>query len=204
VLFTDEHVTSQTCAVALPVIGTDSLGNPIFGTTTTSIGAQSQKTSYTYSAYLQDEWKPLDKLTINYGGRFDLVNGFTKGSQFSPRLNTVWKATPTTTFHAGYARYFTPPPQELGSTEGVALFANTSAAPSVTENSPMKNENAHYFDVGFTQGLIPGLTVGLGLYYKYAHNLIDEGQFGAPIILTPFNYALGINKGMELMAEYNV
>ena len=32
-------------------------------------------------------------------------------------------------------------------------------------------------------------TVGLDGYYKLARNLIDEGQFGAPIILTAFNYA---------------
>ncbi len=203
-LFTDEHVTSQFSAVALPQIGVDSLGNPIFGTTTTTVGAQSEETSYSYSAYLQDEWKALDKLTINYGARFDLVNGFTKGSQLSPRINAVWQATPTTTFHAGYARYFTPPPQELVSTEQVALFAGTSAEPPVTQNSPIKNESADYFDAGIQQRLIPGFTVGVDLYYKYAHDLLDEGQFGAPIILTPFNYALGINKGVELTTEYNV
>jgi outer membrane receptor protein involved in Fe transport len=68
----------------------------------------------------------------------------------------------------------------------------------------MKNESADYFDAGVQQRLIPGFTVGVDLYYKYAHNLIDEGQFGAPIILTPFNYRLGINKGVELTTEYNV
>jgi outer membrane receptor protein involved in Fe transport len=203
-LFTDEHVTSQLNAVALPVVGIDSLGNPIYGTTTTSVAANSEETSYTYSAYLQDEWKALDKLTINYGARFDYVNGFTKGSQLSPRLNGVWQATPSTTFHAGFARYFTPPPQELVSTEDVAIFANTSAEPPVTQNSPMKNESADYFDAGVQQRFPRGLTVGLDLYYKYAQNLIDEGQFGAPIILTPFNYSLGINKGVELTTEYNV
>ncbi len=35
-LFTDEHVTSQFSALALPQIGVDSLGNPIFGTRTTT------------------------------------------------------------------------------------------------------------------------------------------------------------------------
>ena len=33
-------------------------------------------------------------------------------------------------------------------------------------------------------------------------NLIDEGQFGAPIILTPFNYRFGKQYGAELTANY--
>ena len=37
--------------------------------------------------------------------------------QLSPRLGLVYKATPDTTLHAAYARYFTPPPTELVSTE---------------------------------------------------------------------------------------
>ena len=163
-----------------------------------------QKTSFTYSAYLQDEWKALPKVTINYGARFDVVNGYTMGSQLSPRLNMVWQATPTTTFHAGYASYFTPPPQELVSTENLVPFANTSGAPASTQNSPIKNEQRHYLDIGVKQQAFTHLKVGLDAYYKYAHNLLDEGQFGAPIILTPFNYKIGINKGIELTTDYNV
>jgi hypothetical protein len=199
-----EHVTAKANSDVLDQIGTDSSGNPIFATTTTAIAANSEKTSFSYSAYLQDEWKALPTVTVNYGARFDLVNGYTQGSQLSPRVNAVWQATPTTTVHAGYASYFTPPPQELVSTEDLALFANTSAEPAVTQNSPIKNEKAQYLDTGVTQQVIHGLTVGVDLYYKYARNLLDEGQFGAPIILTPFNYHVGINKGVELTTNYAV
>jgi outer membrane receptor protein involved in Fe transport len=203
-LFSGEHVTSNTHSNVLDQIGTDSFGNPIFATTTTPIAFSSDKTSFSYSAYLQDEWKALDNVTVNYGARFDLVNGYTMGSQLSPRLNTVWQPTPSTTFHAGYASYFTPPPQELVATENVAAFANTSGAAASPENSPIKNERGHYFDVGATQDVITGLKVGVDLYYKYSRNLIDESQFGAPILLTPFNYHVGINKGVELTTNYNV
>ena len=116
-LLTGEHVTSETNADVLDQTGADASGNPIFATTTNSISDSSHKTSFTYSAYLQDEWKALDDLTVNYGARFDVVNGYTTGNQISPRLNVVWQATPTTTIHAGYASYFTPPPQELVSTQ---------------------------------------------------------------------------------------
>ena len=39
-------------------------------------------------------------------------------------------------------------------------------------------------------------------YYKQATDLIDEGQFGAPIILTPFNYAHGQVYGVEFTGNY--
>ena len=51
--------------------------------------------------------------------------------------------------------------------------------------------------------VVPGLTVGVDAYYKVSNNLIDEGQFGAPIILTAFNYAHGLQEGVELTASYD-
>jgi len=39
-------------------------------------------------------------------------------------------------------------------------------------------------------------------YYKISRNLIDEGQFGAPIILTPFNYKHGKQYGLEFTTNY--
>jgi hypothetical protein len=203
ILLGEEHVTANTNSDVLPQIGTDAFGNPIYGTTTETIAAASAKTSLSYSVYLEDEWKALPNVTVNYGGRFDVVNGYTIGNQLSPRLNTVWQATPTTTVHAGYASYFTPPPQELVSAASLAPFANTSAAPAVPINSPMKNESARYLDAGVTQVIFPGLKAGVDLYYKFSTNLLDEGQFGAPVILTPFNYHHGINRGIELTANYN-
>ncbi|THD58347.1 TonB-dependent receptor, partial [Phenylobacterium sp.] len=46
------------------------------------------------------------------------------------------------------------------------------------------------------------LTLGIDAYDKQAKNLIDEGQFGAPIILTPFNYKVGYARGVELSGNY--
>jgi outer membrane receptor protein involved in Fe transport len=169
-----------------------------------NIADSSGKTGWLYGVYLQDEWKILPTVTVNFGARFDLVDAFTHENQLSPRLNVVWQPTEQTTLHAGYARYFTPPPFELVAQTTIGLLANTSAAPAVTADSAVKAERAHYFDIGASQIVLPGLKVGVDGYYKIAKNLVDEGQFGAPIILTPFNYARGFAEGIELTTSYDI
>ena len=63
-----------------------------------------------YGVYLQDEWRITPKLTVNYGVRADLWTAYINESQISPRVNFVYKLLQATTLHAGYGRYFTPPP----------------------------------------------------------------------------------------------
>jgi len=154
------------------------------------------------SAYLQDEWHISSVLVVNYGVRFDHFTAFTSGSQLSPRANLVWQAAQDTTVHAGYSRFFSPPPFELVGNTTLAKFLNTSAAPTVTQDDAVKAERSNYYDVGVEQALSPALTVGVDSYYKQATHLIDEGQFGAPIILTPFNYRYGQVYGVEFTGQY--
>jgi outer membrane receptor protein involved in Fe transport len=169
------------------------------------------RTAETYSAYLQDEWRLMPHLTLNYGLRFDQFNGFRDENQVSPRVNLVWSPTHAFTFHAGYARYFSPPPFELVSSESVDKFARpiparpdltTTAAPSVTLDTTPFAERAHYFDVGVSQKVGPDLTFTLDSYLKLSKHMVDEGQFGAPIILTPFNYENGRQYGVEATGSY--
>jgi outer membrane receptor protein involved in Fe transport len=139
---------------------------------------------------------------VNYGIRFDRYDAFSSGDQFSPRVNVVWQATDSTTLHAGYSRYFSPPPFENIATEGVDKFLNTTAAPGTTVNSTPKAERANYFDAGVSQKFGDAFTLGIDSYYKLSKDLIDEGQFGAPIILTPFNYKHGKQYGIEFTGDY--
>jgi hypothetical protein len=55
-----------------------------------------------------------------------------------------------------------------------------------------------------SEGLRRTLSIGLDSFYKASHNLIDEGQFGAPIILTPFNYLTGRQYGIEFTGTYDI
>ena len=163
----------------------------------------SARTGGIYGVYLQDEWKILPTVTINYGGQYDIVDEYAHDSQFSPRVNVVWTPREGTVLHAGYSRYFQTPPFELVSNTSVSRFEGTTAAPAVTANGNVRSEKSDYYDVGASQTVIPGLVVGVDAYFKQARNQIDEGQFGAPIVLTPFNYDRGEIGGVELTGSYD-
>ncbi|WP_010161858.1 TonB-dependent receptor [Sphingomonas sp. PAMC 26617] len=166
------------------------------------------RTEMTYSVYLQDEWKIAEPLIVNFGGRFDHYNGYRAESAFSPRVNAVLTPLEGLALHAGYSRYFSPPPFSNVATTSVLKFRGTSAQAPGDDGvtTPLADtpyaEKQDYFDVGGQWKLSPTVTVGLDGYYRKSYNLLDEGQFGAPIILTPFNYARGTIKGVEGNISY--
>jgi len=197
ILQTDRSVSKTSSQVFV----LDASGNQTADLPTT-IADHTSKTSNTWSVFLQDEWALNSQLTLNYGLRYDRLEAFRTEDQLSPRVNMVWRPADGTTLHAGYARYFTPPPFELVASASVAKFVGTTAeAPNGVLNDLPRSERDDYFDLG-AQQKIGSVTLGVDTYYKRARDLLDEGQFGAPIILTPFNYQRGYAKGVELTANY--
>ena len=150
-------------------------------------------TAYSYGFYLQDEWKISPQLTLNYGGRFDIYQSSQiEQNQLSPRLNGVYKMDQATSFHAGYASYFTPPPLENIPRGSADEFVGTSNAPALDvagnplPNGAVKSERANYIDLGITHNFTPEFQVGLDGYYKVSTNTLDDGQFGAAPIFKRF------------------
>ena len=198
VMLLAEHLTADTTTTVFPVDGNgDPTGSPF------PIVHNGAQYALFFGLYLQDEWKIAPNLTLNYGTRFDVYSSSSdKESQLSPRVNLIYQATNATTFHAGYARYFTPPPLENVSSTTVALFAATSNASPVTRDDPVKAERADYFDAGISHQLAPGLQVGVDGYYKTARNQLDDGLFGQSLILSAFNYNQGRVYGVEFTGSY--
>jgi hypothetical protein len=202
--FQHDDAKSNTTSQVLPL-------DPVTGVQTTDVpltvidnGTQSQSIE---SVYVQDEWRVWQPFTLNYGLRFDQYSAYSSGSQLSPRVNFVWELAEGTTVHGGYSRYFTPPPFELVGSETLTKFLNTTALPpgSITLATSPVAARANYYDFGVQQKLLDrSLTLGVDTFYEQATHLIDEGQFGAPIILTPFNYSHGLIGGVELSANYSV
>ncbi|OUJ16283.1 TonB-dependent receptor [Acetobacter sp. DsW_063] len=197
-----ERNSSKTDSTVYPQTGTDSNGDAVYSGSTISIHDGSGRTGWMYGLYAQDEWRVTKNLTINYGLRFDGVDEYTHSKQVSPRLNIVYTPWHGGTFHAGYSRYFTPPPFELVGGTQLNKFANTSAAPGTLQDTTVKAERDHYFDMGFAQAITPHWHASFDAYLKIAKNMIDEGQFGSPVILSAFNYRRGQVNGYEFATDY--
>ena len=177
-----------------------------FPTTTTRLG-------YLAGIYAQDEWKLTNNLTMNYGARFDQMWQYVDANQLSPRVSFTYKPLENTTFHIGYARYFTPPVQVEAAPANIALFNGTTGAVS-GEQGAVLPERSNVFDAGIDQHIPLGcstslkrdcayLDVGIDGYYKMARDLIDNGQFGQALVLQAFNYLHGMTEGVELNAKYH-
>jgi outer membrane receptor protein involved in Fe transport len=205
-----ERVTSFAQVNTLPFVpgpvdpdDPEAVSEPVLGDQPIGLTDFDDLTGWTYSVYLQDEWKVLPTLTVNAGLRFDAITAPRNEYQFSPRVNVVWEPTPEISLRAGYSRYFVPLPLNQVSVASIAARAGTAIAPEVLTNDPGRAERSDYIDVGLTVKPVDGLTIGFSGFYKWAENYIDKGQFGAPIFLTSFNYAYAQVRGFEVFANYD-
>jgi outer membrane receptor protein involved in Fe transport len=167
-----------------------------------TIQDDSRIAGHLYGVYVQDEWRPTSALTVNYGLRYDKVDTVANESQWSPRLGLVYQLGSDTRVHAGYARYFTPPPTEKIDTTSVQKFLGTTNALPSDANTAVRSERSHYFDLGISHQLTPQITLGADAFYRKVQHLQDEGQFGNALIFSAFNYEQGKIYGLELSASY--
>jgi outer membrane receptor protein involved in Fe transport len=98
-----------------------------------------------------------------------------------------------------------------------------SGAPGNSGEDPVLPERASVYDAGITQVFSRGCTpapsgyftkakpvneecealkLGLDAYYKNARDLLDDGQFGAALVLSGFNYETAYNEGVEFSLNY--
>jgi outer membrane receptor for ferrienterochelin and colicin len=151
------------------------------------------------SLFVQDEWKPTDRLTLNYGARFDRIAGFVDDASFAPRASLVWSGPQGITLHTGYARYLVSPNLfALGHAKALAMASGGRATGSGT---PLRLERDDYYEVG-VQEKIGELTLGLDGFWRDAGNFLGESQAGSPLLDKLFNYRKARVRGAVLSMIY--
>ena len=183
------------------VLPLDANGDPVdapFG-----LSARRSRLSWLHGIYVQNEFRVTDRFTINAGLRGDYADQAVRAAQLSPRINAVWRPWDGTTLTVGYARYFTPPQQDLIQPGVLGQFAGTTGAPASGDRADApRPERSHYLSAGISQRVTPRLTVGANAWYKDATDMLDLGQFGRAIVFTPFNYRQGRTYGAELTGQW--
>ncbi|HEY7805693.1 MAG TPA: TonB-dependent receptor [Croceibacterium sp.] len=135
-------------------------------------------------AYLQDEWKPDPRLTVNLGLRGDWLRRVGDSPEAEPRGSVVWQSGSGFSAHAGYARY--------------------ASAPPLGEERPglsLPDETDDYFDAGVQQK-IGAVTVGLDGYYRRARGLIEAHATPGSALPQAFAFSRGRFHGVEASLTY--
>ena len=92
------------------------------------------------STTFQEEYRPIDELTVTFGLRHDNYDDI--DSEFSPRLATVWRMSKSNIFKAQYARAFRPPTfYEIG---GASTEVEGSSIDTFELGYIFKNTNSEY------------------------------------------------------------
>lgn len=195
----DERVASDKSSAVFADTNQDGIQD---STTPFRITDNSKQSTQLYGIYLQDEFKALEKLTLNFGARFDILQSVTDEKQLSPRFGAVYDISSDTKIHGGYARYFSPAKAETLSNSSIEKYAGTTAAPANLQNGKVRAERSNYYDLGISHKLTSSVHLSLDSYYKESKNLLDEGQFGNALIYSPFNFQRGKTYGVEFGADY--
>ena len=153
--------------------------------------------------YLQDEWRPTAKLTINFGARWDWMSAFVTSNQLSPRLGFEYQVTRGTILHGGYARYFKVPPFDQVALGTVQKFAaTTGAAPVNSGSDKIGAETDDYFDAGIRQRILEHLNLGLDGIFKLGHNQLVLAQLSSSLVTAPLTYRRSRAWGSDFSLAY--
>ena len=184
----------------------DANGNQVYtlnaGATSPRVGIN--RRGYYRAAYVQDTWKISQKLTANYGVRYDMfkrtedVNGAASGSSstqlkknfLGPRANLSYALQPSVVLRASYNRLFIQPPLSEGGTIGTQI----------------QPETLNQYEISGEKQFQGRQSVKLAYYYKQIRNQLDIALLvpGSQIgVYSAVNLAHDGVHGLELSYNLN-
>ena len=155
-----------------------------------------------YSFYVQDSWRPADRLTVDLGLRYDRARLLLRESQWSPRLGVSYRVGQAT-FRASLNRFFQPPQTE---------FLLLSSSPDAQELSPfadelgaggaeIRAERQTAFEAGCELWLGGALRADVTVWQRRIRNQGDPNVFLGTTIIFPNSVDRGRAKGLDVRLE---
>lgn len=124
-----------------------------------------------WAAFLEDQWRFADSLSLTTGVRYDDHSVF--GSNFSPRAYLVWNATDALTLKGGVSRGFKTPRLEQIA-EGIVGFRGQGTIPFLGTPS-LQPETSTTYEAGAYWRGAQGLQANLTVFYNQFEDKIASG-----------------------------
>lgn len=162
-----------------------------------------------WSLYAQDRLRASDRVTLDFGVRFDRSHVLIPASQWSPRVGVAYRWRDTgPTLRASLNRFFQPPQPEhlLLSSSPAARALSPFADPGGEEGdeaggAELEPERQTAWEVGLEQWLAGTLRLDVAYWSRHVRNVSDPNVFFGTTIIFPNSVASGRARGMDLRLE---
>ena len=164
----------------------------------TTISENQNQTGTQVGLYAQDKWTPTQRLSVDYGLRYDHSTGYVGGDQISPRIGINYAPDDKNVLHAYYGRFYAAPQLEDVRSDCVVLQGCSS-----TPTYDLKPETDSYFEMGLAHTFSPALRGYVNTWERNASNVLDTTQLLNTPLFAVFNNSIGRAEGLELRLQGN-
>lgn len=157
-----------------------------------------------FSAYAQDQFSPLQNLTVQAGLRFDYTSLLVSDHQLSPRIGAVYFMPKTkTSLRASFNRLFQPPQVDnllLSSSEQARKLSPFEDDPS-HGGAEIHPEKLSAYEVGFAQDIAGWFRLDAAYWWRNFRNVGDPNVFFNTTIIFPNSVASGFSRGVDVRLD---
>ena len=160
-----------------------------------------------WAFYAQDSIRASDRLTVDFGIRFDRTRLLVPASQWSPRAGVAYRwPESSTTLRASVNRFFQPPqPEHLLLSSSAAARALSPFAgddgPGQPGGAEVEPERQTAWEVGVDHWFGGAVRLDAAYWSRHVRNYADPNVFFGTTIIFPNSVASGTARGFDLRVE---